>query len=286
MNFFGGKLDEQVLNLKHEFVRTHSHLDWLSAQIHANDAASEGTSAIEVFKRMQALKRRIALVDKRREKVKKAGQAVVKSLVAENLAIHKLLAEIRPKAQISSSGIPENVLEDFAKSVANWKGHTLSPEGQASVTKPTSDQKETSPSTTPSTAKKVRAKRSENPVRQKPKAKKSKTKSTELKDMKTKKSPRGITKEMFKKIGKETRGRVKIEALNTSYKKLFEIYNKDIKDREEEELTYKQLGQHGLKLTSATGRSMVNCLRSLKLVSVTGCKVKLNRFDGKFHNPI
>jgi len=286
MNCFRGKLDEQVLNLKHEFVRTHSHLDWLSAQIHANDAASEGTSAIEVFKRMQALRRRIALVDKRREKVKKAGQAVVKELVVENLAIHKLLAEIRPKAQLSSSGIPENVLEDFAKSVANWKGHTLSPEGRGSAIKPTSDQNETSPYTTPPAGEKVGAKRSENPVHQKPKAKRYKIKSTEPEDTKRKKSPRRITNEMFKKIGKETRGRVKIEALNTCYKRLFEIYHKDIKDREEEALSYKQLGKQGLKLTSATGRSVVNCLRSLKLVSVKGCKVKLNRFDGNFHKLI
>jgi len=285
MTYFSGKLDEQVLNLKHEFVRTHNHLDWLSAQVHANDAASKGISAIEVFKRIQALKRRIALVDKRREKVKKAGQAVVKALVTENLAIHKLLVEIRPKAQITSSGIPENVLEDFAKSVANWKGHTLSPDGQASVAKP-NDQKEPSPSTSPSTEKKVPAKRSENPVLQKPNAKKSKTKNAKPKDKKTRKSPRGITKEMFKRIGKETRGRVKIEALNNIYKRLFEIYNKDIKDRDEEEMTYKQLGQQGLKLTSTTGRSMVNCLRSLKLVSVTGCKVKLNRLDGEFRRPL
>jgi len=280
MNFFGGKLDEQVLNLKHEFVRTHSHLDWLVAQIHANDAATEGTSAIEIFQRLQALKRRIGLVDRRREKVKKAGQAVVKTLVTENLAIHKLLTEIRPKAQISASGIPENVLEDFAKSAANWKGHTLSPGGHAPTEVP--DQEKSSTSTPTPTAKtKVLEKNSEKSIRQKPKAKKRKTVKPKLKE-----SPRGISKEMFKKIGKETRGRVKIESLNNNYKKLYEIYNKDIKDRDEEELTYKQLGQQGLKLTTSTGRSVVNCLRSLKLVSVAGCKVKLNRINGQFLKPL
>jgi len=91
---------------------------------------------------------------------------------------------------------------------------------------------------------------------------------------------------MFKKIGKETRGRVKFESLNNKYKRLFEIYNKDIADRDEEELTYKQLGEQGLKLTSATGRSVVNCLRSLKLVSVAGCKVKLNKINGKYLKPL
>jgi len=281
MNLFGGKLDEQVLNLKHEFVRTHSHLDWLVAQIHANDAASEGTSAIEIFQRLQALKRRIGLVDRRREKVKKAGQAVVKALVTENLKIHKLLAEIRPKAQISASGIPENVLEDFAKSAANWKGHTLSPEGRDSVAVPTNDQNKPSSTPSPATKKKISEKHPEKHIRQKPKARKKKST-----DTKTKKSPRGITKEMFKKIGKETRGRVKIESLNNKYKRLFEIYNKDIANRDEEELTYKQLGQQGLKLTSATGRTVVNCLRSLKLVSVAGCKVKLNKINGKYLKPL
>lgn len=281
MNFFGGKLDEQVLNLKHEFVRTHSHLDWLVAQIHANDAASEGTSAIEIFQRLQALKRRIGLVDRRREKVKKAGQAVVKALVTENLAIHKLLAEIRPKAQISASGIPENVLEDFAKSAANWKGHTLSPEGRNAIAVPTNDQKKPSSTPSPIIKPKVTEKRSKKHSRQKLKAKKK-----EATEAKAKESPRGITKEMFKKIGKETRGRVKIDSLNNKYKKLFEVYNKDIGERDEEEMTYKQLGQQGLKLTSATGRSVVNCLRSLKLVSVSGCKVKLNKINGKFLKPL
>lgn len=280
MNFFGGKLDEQVLNLKHEFVRTHSHLDWLVAQIHANDAASEGTSAIEIFQRLQALKRRIGLVDRRREKVKKAGQAVVKALVTENLAIHKLLAEIRPKAQISASGIPENVLEDFAKSAANWKGHTLSPAGRNPIVPP-NDQKKPSSTPSPIIKPKVPEKRSKKHSRQKLKAKKRKATET-----KSKVSPRGITKEMFKKIGKETRGRVKIESLNNKYKQLFEVYNKDIGERDEEEMTYKQLGQQGLKLTSATGRSVVNCLRSLKLVSVSGCKVKLNKINGKFLKPL
>jgi len=281
MNFFGGKLDEQVLNLKHEFVRTHSHLDWLLARILANDAASEGTSAIEIFQRLQALKRRIGLVDRRREKVKKAGQAVVKALVTENLAIHKLLAEIRPKAQISASGIPENVLEDFAKSAANWKGHTLSPEGQAAGA--ARSEEEAKPSTTPSKSvqTKVAEKRSGKQSRLNLKAKRRKTA-----EAKSKEPPRGITKEMFKKIGKDTRGRIKIDSLNNTYKKLFEIYNKDIGVRDEEEMTYKQLGQHGLKLTSATGRSMVNSLRSLKLVSVVGCKVKLNKINGQFLMPL
>jgi len=294
-------LSEAVSNLRNEFERVQEHLDWLVTQVQEMASVDNGFNAISCQQQLQDLRRRINIVAKKRGQIVKKRQGVMKELVKVTLRNHELLNRIRGQCQMATSGIPENVLEDFAETASCFEGNPLSPGGSSGASPDASMVASKSPPPQPKRA--PAAPKPPGNKRRRPASKGSskgsgkgngpaargkKRKSDQRRGAggsprkkKPKKAPPavvscGITEEMFEAIPQYTRGRVKLASLNEHYRKLHAIYLEDIPDRmDREPMTFKQLGAKGLKLTSASGKNILNCFRSLKLVTVKSNHVTL-----------
>jgi len=243
------KLDTAVSGLKGQVGLVHKHLDYLQSVMKTEfeDKYPSDINPVKLYLRVETLKRRL-----------KVAEATIKTLAGKKEGIVKDIANVgrQIKTQIEQIclqiRLSPSIVEDLA---VNFSAEAIKYSTKQCSTFAIVDL-ESGSSTVNSQG------GNPPPI-----------------DTKTDHELFGITTVEFENLPKHTRQRTKLAFVNKQYSKLFDLYmkgNKKSKDKKRRRpLQNKELAQNGLKLHGATGQTVINILRCLKLITTSAKGIEL-----------
>ena len=235
------RLTDGVNNLRNQFRQTFdclSHLQLrLESQIEEGDYAAS-INPIKLSQRIKALQKILKDLQKRVDIINDKKQNAIPKLINELTQNCITVHELRCKSGLKSSGIPENVLSEFYDEAIKYEYNN---NNDMNMNKSESNSNDISSMFEQN----MNVNENEN------------GNNNDIND---------LTEDRFNKLPSSTKQRVTYFQLDEAYQLIQEAY---YNQKQKKPIAIKILANKGIKLTGQTGTAIQNCLRSLKLISVT-----------------
>eukprot|EP00484_Ammonia_sp_Unknown_P028370 CAMPEP_0197030008 /NCGR_PEP_ID=MMETSP1384-20130603/9332_1 /TAXON_ID=29189 /ORGANISM="Ammonia sp." /LENGTH=250 /DNA_ID=CAMNT_0042459281 /DNA_START=33 /DNA_END=785 /DNA_ORIENTATION=+ len=235
------QLMEGVNNLRNQFRQTFdclSHLQFrLESQI--DSTSSSSINPITLSQRISKLQKSLAMLESRANVIANKKQTLIPKLIDELTQNCLTVHELRCKSGLKTSGIPENILMDFHDEVVKYQKQGNGNEHDNSCMYEQNMSNEASMMM-----------------------------SSGMHEDNEETTEHGLSEDRFNNLSSSTKQRVSFEQLQEAYEAIKRAYfNQNKKPRKA--IAIKTLADCGVTLTGLTGQSIVNCLRSLKLIKQT-----------------